>query len=61
MTTAFSLSSLVIGVLCAMVFLTLLIFEGDFSLFPLLSKIFDNMSLFQNYLGVCPCFNTRLP
>ena len=31
------------------------------SLLPLIFKKFSNMPLFRNYIGICPCFDTRLP
>ena len=34
---------------------------GDSSILPLLGKIFGNMPLFPNYIGACPCFDTRPP
>ena len=35
--------------------------NGESSLLPLFGKKFGNMPLFANYIGVCPCFETRLP
>ena len=36
------------------------IIQGGSSLLPFLGKIFGIMPLFQNYIGACPYFNTRL-
>ena len=33
---------------------------GGSTLLPFLGKIFGIMPLFENYIGACPCFDTRL-